>query len=93
MSRQLPEGTIVRYWHDRPSGIQKDQLVTLPKGGKTIARILDKDGNELARGESRCRGDEAYNKKIGRSISLERALYALDDEEQRRRAEEAMLHS
>lgn len=45
-----------------------------PCGGKTIARILREDGTVLAEGEARCCPRDSFNRKVGRQISLGRAL-------------------
>lgn len=48
------------------------------RGGFTEVLVFDrKDGNVLARGESRCNPLDTYNKKLGREIALGRALKQL----------------
>lgn len=67
--RAVKDGLLMTsyYWH-------KHELEPNPRGGLTIVHILDKDGNMLARGTARCSELDQYNKKIGRSIALGRAL-------------------
>ena len=81
MLREVPDGCKVRYKHERvvnwAGGRRTDDIS--PKGGRTIARILDAEGTELALGEAVCRPDEQFNKKIGRMVALGRALKALEE--------------
>lgn len=71
----VPEGLRVRYQHHRyldPSGEG-----TSPKGGWTTASLLrdTEDGEQVvATGISYCHLNDNFNRKIGRDISLGRAL-------------------
>lgn len=87
MSRELPEGFTVKYRHERdeafipPRFDRFDELGAVsvsPKGGKTEAFIFDSKGNEVATGEAVCRPDENFDKALGRTIALGRALQELE---------------
>jgi hypothetical protein len=87
MLPKLPDGYTVKYKYDRD--IVKRERKTLlsdnvifelaSKGGTTTATIYDQDGNMAARGFARCRPDEQFNKRLGKLISLGRALKALEE--------------
>lgn len=47
------------------------------KGGVTMCKIKDAEGNVVSMGESRCHTNDNFNKRIGRDISLGRALKRL----------------
>ena len=85
--REIPAGHRVRYKHERayydkgPFAHIHDSYSLLPQGGKTIARIIDPEGNEIARGEAVCRPDENFKKAMGREIALGRALKQLEQQE------------
>lgn len=51
----------------------------LPYGGLTVARIYNRNREEVARGLAWCRPDESYVKRLGREISLARALQNLQE--------------
>lgn len=73
MRKEVPEGLHARYEHVRPL---EPPLYDRPKscGGNTYC-YLENDGNvALASGVANCNVNEQYNKKIGRDISLGRAL-------------------
>ena len=53
--------------------LQESGMVPLTKGGKTIVTLI-RDGNVVGRGEATCRNDENFNKKLGRTIAIGRAL-------------------
>lgn len=44
-----------------------------PKGGRTVATITLPDGGVLT-GVARCRGDESFNRELGRRIAMGRVL-------------------
>ena len=68
----LPEGTHIRV--NYVSKLRTCELsMDLPLW-YTIARLLDKDNNLLATGESECSDKDTPNKKIGRAIAVGRAL-------------------
>jgi len=71
MKRQVPEGTQVRFRHERlthgPTG------ALLPRGGSTECKLTLPDGSEVV-AYAECLLIDNYSKKIGRDISLGRAL-------------------
>lgn len=67
MIPQVPEGLVAQYEHCRNS----------PRGGTTICRILNNNRVVVAVGEALCADNDQYAKKIGRDISLGRALKEL----------------
>lgn len=84
--QQLPDGLRVKFrherayhyrWYYRLFGIQ-DSFSLSPKGGKTIARILDADGRLVAEGVAVCSAKDTFSRPLGRKIALGRALRALD---------------
>jgi len=83
--RQLPEGFYVKYQHDRIYA-DPDWISPLPTGGTTTANVYDGDSNLVATGESKCSPNECYNKRLGRGISLGRALAQLDGTAKQREA-------
>lgn len=77
MTRQVPDGLRVRYTHFRET--EDDHgIVILPRGGQTLAVLLDGSGEEVVRGYSRCHPRENFRKSIGRAIALGRALKELE---------------
>ena len=52
-----------------------------PKGGITIARVIDADDNEVARGAAHCSLFDNYSRPLGRTIALGRALKALENDQ------------
>ncbi len=79
MKRTLPEGARVKFRHER---LYNDIAIAKPRGGKTIATIVLPDGTEVT-GESRCSKRDNYSKRLGRDISLGRALASLEKGEQK----------
>lgn len=81
---ELPDGYRVRYKHIRLYArggifVGIDDMYSLePKGGETIATVVDLHGDTIGVGYSRCRPDENYNKRLGRTIALGRALQDLE---------------
>lgn len=84
MQREIPEGLHARYEHQRNFNVFRLNFRTEsrsidPRGGKTIC-YLENDNNEVvATGVARCSDEDSYVKKIGRDISLGRALKELAD--------------
>lgn len=80
MTRELPEGHTVQYEHRRWQAWDPEMGtdIVLAKGGYTVAKILSKGGFEVARGTAFCRANENFNKRLGRTISLGRALKRLE---------------
>lgn len=72
MRWQLPEGSVVKFRHKRNYD-KETPLLPLPHGGVTTCTIALPNGEAVA-GMSRCRSNENYCKKLGRNISLGRAL-------------------
>ena len=60
----------------RRYSIRREGLVPLTKGGKTVVQILDRYDQEyvVAEGFAWCRPDENYNRRLGLTIALGRAL-------------------
>ena len=87
---QLPDGYLVRIYHIRVAELSggatymntkgvldRMGLKPSPKGGFTVADVLNAAGEIVAVGKAFCRPDEAYNKKLGRTIAAGRALKTL----------------
>lgn len=88
MIPQVPEGLVAQYEHCRNydpviEGYTENTVVITPTvspcGGTTICRILDENRVVVAVGEALCADNDQYVKKIGRDISLGRALKELDN--------------
>ena len=64
------------YKEKRPYSIRRQGLVPNTKGGKTVVQILDRYDQEyiVAEGFAWCRPDENYNRRLGLTIALGRAL-------------------
>jgi hypothetical protein len=45
----------------------------MPKGGYTIAILYDNNGDLMSIGVSKCNLIDTYNKRLGRTIAMERA--------------------
>jgi len=73
---KLADGTEVKVRHNRLYD-DDTRLSMLPKGGNTVVEVFGGNGQVLATGESKCRPDENYNRRIGREIALGRALKQL----------------
>lgn len=69
MKRELPEGSVVKFQHMR----RYSRALPLAKGGLTECRVILPNGEEVF-GAARCRNTENYSKRLGRNISLGRAL-------------------
>jgi hypothetical protein len=75
-TRVLPEGFTVEFQHQRYYD-QSGQIQA--KGGVTLASIFDSDGVIVAQALAACSPHDNFNKRIGRDISLGRALKKLYD--------------
>ena len=82
MPSELPDGLRVKFRHERayhdPLFDIEDSFSLSPKGGKTIARILDADENLVAEGVAVCSAKDNFSRPLGRKIALGRALRALN---------------
>lgn len=101
--RELPEGYTVEYEHWRrrlsdgarvlanhpAAGMETDTVD--PRGGKTVARVLDGDGAEVAVGEALCLDTDNYDRRVGRAIALGRALLLLQGSRRKRVVKHARL--
>ena len=99
----LPDGLKARYRHERLAfdhGIGHVVRAThyvlwsaglspLPRGGLTTCRQVTDDGAVVAEAQARCSKRDNYNKRLGRSIALGRALdeYLGTGEDRRARAQ------
>lgn len=85
MNRELPDGHMARYRHHREMNVREhatpenvNKLVASPKGGSTEAFVYNADKQLVAWGQAHCRPDEPYNKRLGRTVALGRALHDLE---------------
>ena len=90
MNQQLPDGYRVKYTHVRsyvnPRPGKFDSHKTLSqKGGRTYADVYDPKDNLVASGIAIVHPKDNYNKKIGREVSLGRALKTLGAKEESNR--------
>ena len=77
----IPEGLTVKYQHRRnwTRPVTMAYVFELdPRGGETVASVFDADGNLVASGVACCHAKDNYSKRIGRAISLGRALKQLE---------------
>jgi hypothetical protein len=80
MRPTLPEGHTVRFHHQRyHKNAYKigSKAIVDPKGGSTLAVVRDAEGIIVAEAEARCSRKDNFTKRIGRDISLGRALKTL----------------
>ncbi len=72
----LEDGRLVKVYHRRVAiGFEPPRLLFAPRGGQTHVIIMGEDGEtELAYGHAWCSPKDNYNKKIGRTIAVGRAL-------------------
>lgn len=75
MKPKIPEGARVKFRHERL--VEHDVPVVLPRGGKTTATVILSDGTEVV-GESLCSKKDNFSKRLGRDISLGRALAQIE---------------
>lgn len=73
------DGTRYRVRHERryAFGITRSAAMNPPplaKGGRTVVQIIDESGAVVVEAEARCRSNENYNRRLGRTIALGRAL-------------------
>jgi hypothetical protein len=75
---QLPDGYSVRYWHTFTN--------TTPRGRRipdfrphrcTFAFLFDENGEHVSQGVAVCGPYDQFNRRLGRTIALGRALKAL----------------
>ena len=99
----LPDGLRARYRHERLAfdhGIGHVVRAThyvlfsaglkpLPRGGVTTCRLVTEDGAVVSEAVARCSRRDNFNKRLGRSISLGRALDRLQGSDGLRTAEDA----
>jgi len=89
MKPRVPDGVEVRVSHLRLTDAgyntkkqAKEHGYTISTcGGMTVARLLDPATEEIrAVGIAICRADENYNKRLGRTIAIGRAIKELSME-------------
>lgn len=68
-------GMKVRVMHSRING--QDNVI-LPKGGCTVIEITDQNGKTV-RGTAECSRKDNFNRKMGNTIALGRALEKLKE--------------
>jgi hypothetical protein len=76
---KVPEGYSVKFTHRRfhrsaHPGKFDDHPVLSEKGGWTTARLIGPDGLVVLAETAYCHPSDNYNKRIGRAVSLGRAL-------------------
>jgi hypothetical protein len=75
----VPDGAKVKYRHNREhvvrhvDGNMEPIPFPLPRGGSTKCLLALPNGQEIV-GEARCSTRDNYSKRLGRDISLGRAL-------------------
>lgn len=72
------------YWDARRDGLESQDI--LPQGGTTTCRLVSEDGAVVAEGVAVCSRRDNYCKRLGRDVSLGRALNALKASENARGA-------
>ncbi len=85
MKRQLKEGQVARYKHQhRLVTFNRPISAQVPVWRFTThAQVLATDGTVIAEGDAICRPEDQFSRKIGRDISLGRALKSLEPPKQR----------
>jgi hypothetical protein len=63
---------------------KKDDFDLCPIGGRTVALISTKDGIVTASGTAHCSFEDNYNRKLGATIALGRAVCEMSGEKKRR---------
>jgi hypothetical protein len=63
------------YWDARREGLEPEDI--LPHGGLTTCRLVDEYGETVAEGTAVCSKRDNYSKRLGRAISMGRAIEAL----------------
>lgn len=83
MRFKVPEGAKVKYRHERwvSTDDKGEDTVIHPRGGTTYCTVILPDEREV-KGRAECSAKDNYSKKIGRYISLGRALATLNKGEQ-----------
>lgn len=83
MKREVPEGAVVKFQHRREKtfkGKRLGELRTLDAKGGTTSCVLILPGGVEIYGTAQCNSKENYNKRIGRDVSLGRALALAEKE-------------
>ena len=62
-----------------PSFFKKNKIQPLPRGGATFVDIFNKAGVPIAFGKAICSEKDGFNRRLGRSIALGRALKCLSN--------------
>jgi len=75
--RQVPEGAVVKFQHRRERSFKGTVLEA--KGGVTSCVLILPGGVEVY-GTAQCNSKENYSKRLGRDISLGRALAQAEKE-------------
>ncbi len=76
----LPDGYTVKYEHRRRYMLAAHHMPNPEaKGGSTVAHVYDAEGTLVAEGTAIVHPNDNYNKRIGRAVSLGRALKQLGD--------------
>ncbi len=85
MKRQLKEGQVARYKHQhRLVTFNRPISAQVPVWRFTThAQVLATDGTVIAEGDAICRPEDQFSRKIGRDISLGRALKSLEQKSER----------
>lgn len=65
-------------WYDHRDGENTGNKIH-PRGGETIAKVVDSAGRTLTEGRAVCSMTDNYVKETGRTIALERALWGLTE--------------
>lgn len=77
MKREVPDGAVVKFTHRR----EYDDIpfVAKPQGGVTTCTLILPGGAEVF-GHAQCNSKENFSKRIGRDVSLGRALKQAEQE-------------
>ena len=87
----IPDGLTVRFTHERMAVVnylgqtkpmtywqaRENEAELHPRGGRTIARLFNEHDELVAQGVACCGKRDNFNKRLGRCISLGRALDGL----------------
>jgi len=84
MRRKLPEGYRARFQHirrrePRRPGFAETEGGVSAKGGLTVVKVFDPEDNLVITAKAVCNPQDSFNKRIGRDISLGRALKAMEE--------------
>ncbi len=72
-------GWKVRVMHTRPKQVKEEQLITSNFGGYTKVEVTTPDLAITVSGEAKCSCEDNYNRRIGNSIALGRAVEKLPE--------------